>query len=142
MPRPPLTIESGPSPEIIVLFIHGLGTEGAHYAPLMNLLAQGFSRPIRFLLSTTPLRSVTIYANQRLSAWFDLPDIRFTLHEDVAALRNAQAYLTNLVKAEIRRGTAPERIVIGFSQGAALSLLTGLSFLQRLGASPSSPDGC
>lgn len=130
----PLFIVSGSQPTATVLFIHGLGTDGAQYSSLAQQLTQGVPDPIRFIFPTAPQRTVTICRGQRLTAWFDLLDTDFTALEDVAGLRSAEAYINSLIEAEIKRGIEPDRIIVaGFSQGAALSLLTGLRSSYRLG---------
>lgn len=133
-PDQPLVIDSGPRPTATVLFIHGLGTDGACYASLAQPLAQAVGESIRCVFPTAPQRSVTICQGQRLTAWFDLIEANFTAQEDGVGLRAAEAYMASLIEAEIERGIEPARIfVAGFSQGGALSLLTGLRCPYRLG---------
>jgi phospholipase/carboxylesterase len=56
-----------------------------------------------------------------------------TRREDEAGLRQSQHLLNGLIEREHARGSAYERIVLaGFSQGCAMTLMTGLRFPQRL----------
>lgn len=130
----PLVIESRPGPTVSVLFIHGLGAEGARYTSLVAPLSQAMREPVRFIFPTAPQRPVTICQGQRLAAWFDLISDDLVSRQDVAGLLTAEAYIAGLVAAEIEKGVDPGRIfVAGFSQGGALALLTGLQSQFRLG---------
>ena len=53
--------------------------------------------------------------------------------EDEAGLRASQADVAALIDREATRGIAPGRVVLmGFSQGCAMTLLTGLRYPERL----------
>ena len=55
-------------------------------------------------------------------------------NEDDAGIRRSQAYLHSLIATEIEKGIPSERIVLGgFSQGGAMSLLSGITCPTRLG---------
>lgn len=134
-PAPPLIFETGTEPSTTIIFIHGLGTSGETFRPVAALLGRGLAAPVRFVLPNAPVRPVTFCAGQSVTAWFDLPAADFLATEDAPGLRAAAGYFSRLVEAEIARGVEPERIVLGgFSQGAAISLMTGLHHRRRLGA--------
>ena len=65
-----------------------------------------------------------------MSSWFDVlstNDVRGGSHDEIGMSRS-RLYLQSLVEKEIDAGTPPSRIVLGgFSQGGAISLLTGIS---------------
>ena len=68
------------------------------------------------------------------------PFISYALLDDLlaaaddAAASTSVARLENLIISEVRQGTASSKIVlVGFSQGAALSLMTALTTLHELG---------
>ncbi|MGV2106442.1 alpha/beta hydrolase [Agrobacterium vitis] len=132
-PVAPIIVETGQVPNATILFIHGLGTDGNTFLPVIQRLNLGRVGPVRFVLPNAPKQPVSICQGQTMSAWFDLLDQDFVAREDEAGLRTAVEYFKALIEAEIKSGIAPERIVIaGFSQGGALSLLTGLRFRHRL----------
>lgn len=55
-------------------------------------------------------------------------------NEDAEGIKASAAYLTSLVKKEIDDGIPPNRILLGgFSQGAAMSIYTGLMSEFELG---------
>ncbi|KAH0019166.1 hypothetical protein KCU80_g17311, partial [Aureobasidium melanogenum] len=55
-------------------------------------------------------------------------------HEDEAGITRSQAYIHSLIAKEIEKGIPSERIVLGgFSQGGAMSLMSGVTAPTRLG---------
>jgi predicted esterase len=55
-------------------------------------------------------------------------------HEDEAGITRSQAYVHSLIAKEIEKGIPSERIVLGgFSQGGAMSLMSGVTAPTRLG---------
>lgn len=134
-PMPPLIIETGAKPTTTIIFIHGLGTRAETFKPVVESLGRGMAAPVRFVLPTAPLRPVAFCGGQSVTAWFDLPPGDFLTTEDAPGLRAAADYFSCLIEEEIGRGVAPERIVLGgFSQGGAISLMTGLRYAHQLGA--------
>lgn len=129
-----LIVESAPHPLASILFLHGLGTRGTHFLPVIKALARALPVPVRFVLPTAPRRAVTVCQGQHLTAWFDLLNTNFVAREDEQGLRSAEAYAANLVEKEVEQGIAVDKIfIVGFSQGGALSLMTGLRFPHCLG---------
>ncbi|KAK7049743.1 hypothetical protein VNI00_005774 [Paramarasmius palmivorus] len=72
--------------------------------------------------------------NLRLfSIRFDIKSFGFKSEEDEEGMMESVRSLTQLIDAEIKSGLTPNRIVLGgFSQGAAMSLLAGLTSEKRL----------
>lgn len=134
-PAPPLIVETGPEAATTIIFIHGLGAGGETFRPVAEALGRGLAAPVRFVLPTAPVRPVAFCGGRAVTAWFDLPAGDFLATEDTSGLRAAAAYFSRLIEAEIARGVEPARIVLGgFSQGGAISLMTGLRQERRLGA--------
>lgn len=134
-PTPPLIVETGAEAATTIIFIHGLGTNGETLRPVAGALGRGLAAPVRFILPTAPIRPVAFCGGQAVTAWFDLPAADFLSTEDAPGLRAAAGYFSRLIEAEIARGVEPARIVLGgFSQGGAISLMTGLRQERRLGA--------
>lgn len=125
------TIEhsTGPSPVASVIVLHGLGASGHDFEPLVQELDLSPVGAVRYVFPHAPNRPVTINGGYVMPAWYDLhaPDPRGQRLEDEAGLRASQAAVGQLIAAEVARGIPPERIVLaGFSQGCALTLMTGL----------------
>ncbi|WP_372656889.1 alpha/beta hydrolase, partial [Hydrogenophaga sp.] len=92
---------------------------------------------VRFVFPSAPVRPVTINGGYAMRAWYDIhppsTDPLQPRREDEAGLRASQALVQALLEREAERGVAPERTVLmGFSQGCAMTLLAGLRAPQRL----------
>ncbi|KAK4998264.1 hypothetical protein LTR66_002482 [Elasticomyces elasticus] len=71
----------------------------------------------------------------RMPGWYDILSFD-DLHssEDDKGIIRSQQYFHSLIKAEIDKGIPSERIVLGgFSQGGAISLLSGVTCPTKLG---------
>lgn len=74
-----------------------------------------------------------------MPAWFDILNQSHTARtqdgdEDEAGMKESLAALEALVKAEVDGGISIDRVVVGgFSQGAAMALLEGVTGGSRIG---------
>jgi len=125
-------IESAPSPDAAVIWLHGLGADGHDFEPVVPELRLPPRLRVRFVFPHAPLRPVTINMGMAMRAWYDILQMGGG-QEDEAGLRASQALLQALIEREKRRGVDPRRIVLaGFSQGGAIVLQTGLRHAERL----------
>lgn len=94
---------------------------------MLDLAAVG---AVRFVFPHAPMRPVTINGGYVMRAWYDiLADDRGqrSAREDEAGLRASQAVVQAMIEREVARGVDSRRIVLmRFSQGCAMTLLTGL----------------
>jgi phospholipase/carboxylesterase len=133
-----IEIETAPSPTASIIILHGLGADGNDFVPVaqeFNLASVG---PVRFIFPHGPTRPVTLNGGYVMRAWYDIfgPDLGAggPKREDEAGLRESQALVEALIATERARGIAANRIVLaGFSQGCAMTLMTGLRHAERLG---------
>ncbi|MEO5565152.1 MAG: alpha/beta hydrolase [Luteimonas sp.] len=129
--------ETGPSPQWTVLWLHGLGADGNDFAPIVPELLQRDGRPrdwppLRFVFPHAPLRAVTINNGMRMRAWYDIRN--FSADElaggeraDSEGVFESIAQVDALIAREGERGVPSQRIVlVGFSQGGAITLAAGL----------------
>jgi phospholipase/carboxylesterase len=124
---------SGESPTASIIILHGLGADANDFVPFAQQLDLEAVGPVRFVFPNAPVRPVTIFGGQRVRAWFDFFETDLGRREDEAALRESCAQVQALIDNEIARGIPASRIVLGgFSQGCAMTLLTGLRAPQRL----------
>jgi phospholipase/carboxylesterase len=125
-------IESAPSPDAAVIWLHGLGADGHDFEPVVPELRLPPRLRVRFVFPHAPLRPVTINMGMRMRAWYDILQMGGG-EEDEAGVRASQALLQALIEREKHRGVDPRRIVLaGFSQGGAIVLQTGLRHAERL----------
>jgi phospholipase/carboxylesterase len=125
--------ETGPNPGATVIVLHGLGADGNDFVPIAQELELAAVGPVRFVFPHAPVIPVTINNGYRMRAWYDILGMDLVLREDEAGLRLSLGAVEELLAREKNRGIPAGRIVLaGFSQGAAMSLLTGLRHKERL----------
>ena len=128
-----LEIETGAHPVASVIVLHGLGADGNDFVPICDELDLAAIGPVRFVFPHAPVRPVTINGGMRMRAWYDITGAELVKREDEPGLRASLAQVAALLAREVERGVAPARIVLmGFSQGCAMALLTGLRQPERL----------
>ncbi|MBA4262270.1 MAG: carboxylesterase [Comamonadaceae bacterium] len=124
-------------PVASIVVLHGLGADGSDFVPMAQELDLSAIGPVRFVFPSAPVRPVTINGGYQMRAWYDIhpPGPQGTRREDEAGLRESQAIVQQLLERETQRGVPPQRTVLmGFSQGCAMTLLAGLRAPQRLAA--------
>jgi phospholipase/carboxylesterase len=128
-----IEIETAPQPTASVIVLHGLGADGNDFIPICDELELSSVGPVRFVFPHAPTRPVTINAGYVMRAWYDVLGAQIDQREDEAGLRESLALVDALIARERQRGVASSRIVLaGFSQGCAMTLLTGLRHPERL----------
>jgi phospholipase/carboxylesterase len=128
-----IEIESGASPSASIIVLHGLGADGSDFVPICEELDLTAVGPVRFVFPHAPTRPVTINGGYVMRAWYDILGVELDKREDERGLREAQASVEALIARERERGIPASRIVLaGFSQGCAVTLLTGLRHGERL----------
>ena len=128
-----IEIETAPSPQFAVIWMHGLGADGHDFAPIVRELDLSGCTGIRFVFPHAETMPVTINNGYVMRAWYDILDMDLVRREDAQGLRTSQQRIDDLIAREIARGIPAERIVLaGFSQGCAMALQTGLRYPQRL----------
>ena len=133
MPLATIEFETAPNPTASIIVQHGLGADGNDFVPIAEELQLGAIGPVRFLFPHAPVRPVTINGGMAMRAWYDLLHADLVRREDEAGLRASRLDIEALIAKEHERGIAASRIVLaGFSQGCAMTLLTGLRHTERL----------
>lgn len=126
-------IETGPKPTASLIILHGLGADGSDFVPFCGELTLEAAGPVRFVLPSAPVRRVSINNGYPMQAWYDILPVNGPRREDEASLREAHTQVMWLIEREIARGVPSERIVLmGFSQGCAMTLMTGLRCPHKL----------
>jgi phospholipase/carboxylesterase len=125
--------QTGDAPTATVIVLHGLGADGNDFVPFVQELDLTAVGPVRYVFPHAPTMPVTINGGYVMRAWYDILGADMARREDEAGLRRSMAEITALIDAERASGIAASRIVLaGFSQGAAMTLLTGLRYPERL----------
>jgi phospholipase/carboxylesterase len=128
-----IEVETGVEPRATVIVLHGLGADGNDFVPVCDELDLSAVGPVRFVFPSAPMRPVTINGGYVMRAWYDIVDIGSARREDEAGLRASRDAIDALIAGERERGIPSSRIVLmGFSQGCAMALMTGLRHADRL----------
>ncbi|KAJ3300725.1 hypothetical protein HK104_006023 [Borealophlyctis nickersoniae] len=110
-----------------VIFLHGLGDSGHGWAPVGKMLQPQLPH-VKFVFPHAPSQPVTLNFGMSMPSWYDIRALAPGGTEDEAGLKESMAKIQQLIKAEVDAGIPPNRIVLGgFSQGAAVSLLTAVA---------------
>lgn len=131
MPLECIEQSTGPQPRASIIVLHGLGADGNDFVPIAHELNLSATGDVRFVFPHAPQRPVTINGGYVMRAWYDIAGPGQP--EDEAGLRASQALVEELIAREVGRGVMASRIVLmGFSQGCAMTLLSGLRHGARL----------
>ena len=133
MPLDTLDYQTGESPKSTIIILHGLGASATDFVPVARELDLRALGDVRFVFPFAPVQPVTINGGMSMPSWYDILGADLVRREDETSLRASAAALQALLDREIARGVPASRIVLGgFSQGCAMTLLTGLRAPQRL----------
>jgi phospholipase/carboxylesterase len=128
-----LELHPAGEPAASIVILHGLGADATDFLPVARQLELGRVGPVRFILPYAPVRPVTVNGGYRMPAWYDILGSELDRAEDERGLRESTALVHSLLDREGTRGVPPARTVLmGFSQGGAMTLLAGLRYPHRL----------
>ena len=128
-----LELQTGDQPVASIVVLHGLGADGNDFVPIAQELDLSAVGQVRFVFPHAPVRPVTLNGGMAMRAWYDILGPDLARREDEPGLRASVAQVQALLDREAARGVPPARTVLmGFSQGCAMTLLTGLRAPQRL----------
>jgi phospholipase/carboxylesterase len=128
-----IEIETAPNPTAAVIWLHGLGADGHDFEPVVPEIIGRRERAWRFVFPHAPVRPVTINGGMSMRAWYDILAFDRSAAEDVQGFIATDTLVRELIVREGERGIPAGRVVLaGFSQGAAVTLYTGLRYPERL----------
>ena len=116
-----------------IIWMHGLGASAHDFVDMPRII----SRPgTRWVFPNAPVRPVTLNNGWRMPSWFD---IRYLAGESDGErecpieAQESSEIIADLIETEHAKGIPHHRIIlVGFSQGGAMSLYTGCRFSERL----------
>lgn len=142
-----LDLRKSENPQLVIVLLHGLGSDGNDLAPICESINFGCS--VRCILPHAPIIPVTINQSMHMRAWYDVvplsekdqvswagsvalfPDKNWI--ESESDIRTSQILIMNLIQKLESEGTPADRIVLmGFSQGCAMTLHVGLRYPRKL----------
>ncbi len=115
-----------------VIWLHGLGADGHDFAPITPELGLEPDLGVRFVFPHAPKIPVTINMGMSMPAWYDIRSFD-KRGQDEPGIRASAEQIETLIEREVTRGVPTHRIILaGFSQGAAMTLFTGLRYPHKL----------
>ena len=134
MRKPTIIKETGPDPTAAVIWLHGLGASGDDFVPVLPHLKLSGCGDIRFLFPHAPNLPVTINQGMVMPAWYDILSMGLERQVDTPQLLASADEIRLMVDEQIEHGIDSRRIVlIGFSQGGAVTYQVALNDLRPLG---------
>jgi len=126
--------DTGPDPQVSVIWMHGLGDHGSSFVPLVKEFDLSGCPPIRFIFPHAPERNITANGGYFMRAWFDIyAGFEDSDMEDSEGIIESRDQIIMLIEQEKRRGVPADKIFLaGFSQGCAMALYTGLCYPEKL----------
>jgi len=116
-----------------VIWLHGLGSNGHDFEPIVKQLKLPNLLQIRFIFPHAPAMPITINGGIIMPAWYDILDMSIERKVDLTHLNHSANAVQALIDREIQRGIKSQRIIVaGFSQGGAVAFQTALTYPQPL----------
>lgn len=116
-----------------VIWLHGLGASGHDFEDVVPYLKLPKDHGIRFIFPHAPERPISINGGVVMPAWYDIADLKLSNHQDRVGIKQSSALLSELIDSEMAAGVPAHRILLmGFSQGAALTLYHAATYDRRL----------
>lgn len=114
---------------ITLIWLHGMGVDGSDFESFQKELSQfGELNNVRMILPSAPSRDISAY-NMKMTAWYDIYDETFDSEqkEDIDGMNQAADAISTLIEEQRQKNPQSPIWLGGFSQGAALALLVGMS---------------
>ena len=113
--------ETSENPQCAIIWLHGLGSNGAEFVPIIPMLK--LDRATRFVFPNAPVMPVTVNGGMAMPAWYDIYEMTIERKIDRQGIAQSNAGLEELIQAQVDQGIDRSNIfVIGFSQGGAVAL--------------------
>ncbi|PNS14071.1 hypothetical protein CAC42_6584 [Sphaceloma murrayae] len=119
-----------------VIVAHGLGDSGAGWSFLSDTWRDKNKFPeTKFIFPNAPTIPITINMGMRMPGWYDIVSFdALQESEDETGINRSRDYFHSLIAKEIENGIPADRIVLGgFSQGGAMSLISGITCPTKIG---------
>lgn len=114
---------------ITLIWLHGLGVDGSDFKDFQQELEQfGHIDNVNVVLPSAKVREVSTM-KLSMPAWYDLYTDNFMekADEDIDGMNEARTFVQTIIDEERTKNPDTPIVLGGFSQGAAVALLTGLS---------------
>ena len=113
-----------------LIFCHGLGDNATSWLYMAKELRKNLKH-FRVILTNAPMSKVSVNKGIVSPSWFDILEIpvKNSSPENGIGIDESIKNIHKLIESEIQKGIPANRIFLGgFSQGATLSLISGLKY--------------
>jgi phospholipase/carboxylesterase len=126
-------IEPTEAHQASIIWLHGLGSDGHDFEPIVPELGLSPGLGLRFIFPNAPMRPVTVNGGAVMRSWYDIKDPDLSVARHRPDFDESATILENWINGEIDSGIPANKIIVaGFSQGGAIALHCGLAFKQKL----------
>jgi len=126
-------VEPQKTANAVVIWLHGLGADGHDFEPVIPHLNLPSTLNIRFIFPHAPVQPVTCNNGMAMRSWYDILELSELRKINEQDLINATASIDQVIEHQMQSGIPSEKILlVGFSQGGAVALHTGLRFSSKL----------
>ena len=124
-----LIINNQKNPRILVIWLHGLGANSHDFKDFIKMLNIG---DIEFVMPDAPLIPITLNQGLKMQGWYDIKSLEHNEH-DLKGLHRSMQIIEDIIDERIQSYKGKVKIcLVGFSQGAALSLFFSLNSSVKL----------
>ena len=120
----------------LLVISHGLGDSAEGFADVAQMIATKMPH-LKIVLPTAPTQPVTMNMGMPMPSWYDITGLDERSNENCKGISDSQQTLQNILSTEHEEKKLPynRMVLMGFSQGGALSLFTGMQLPkeQKLG---------
>nr|GAT51570.1 phospholipase/carboxylesterase [Mycena chlorophos] len=132
-PLASLTVPAATKHTATIIFVHGIGESASTWKPVAEKLRNDLPQ-VKWVLPNAPLTPFSGAGGMPIPCWFDIPAFGNQSRQDREGMLRTVYSLNKLITEEVDAGIPAERIVLGgFSQGAVMTMLTGLTGERKLG---------
>lgn len=116
------TLQSG-----LLVISHGLGDTAQGFLDVAEMLALKMPH-LKIILPTAPTQPVTMNMGMPMPSWYDITGLDERSNENCRGIQQSRQTLVDILEKEHRDSklSYDRMVLMGFSQGGALSLFTGL----------------
>ena len=125
---------TAPKPDACIIWLHGLGADGNDFAGIIPELHIPSNLAVRFIFPHAPYRPVTLNNHNVMRAWYDVANLDLGRAEDNIGIMESAEQIHEFIEHQVDLGIRRSRIfLVGFSQGGAIALYTGLRQTSAIG---------
>lgn len=116
------TLQSG-----LLVLSHGLGDTAQGFLDVAEMFALQMPH-LKIILPTAPTQPVTMNMGTPMPSWYDITGLDERSNENCRGIQESRQTLVNILRKEHQDSKLPfdRMVLMGFSQGGALSLFTGM----------------